>query len=399
VNKIENRHEIVPFLQRYIQINTAQPHPHYEGVCDLFEQQAANDGFNFQKIILPSGHPVIIITLYGSNKQMPSLILNHHMDVVPATNSSEWISDPFAAEIHNGCIIGRGAQDTKSTGVAHYFALKTLKRAEIVLQRTVHLLMVPDEEIGGSTGTKQFIQTEAFKQLNAGYIIDEGVPSGCPRIIALKISERKPLQITITVQGALAHGSKLNSFNAVHELVSLLIIITQEHEKQQKASATQTDGLLMSLNITSLQAGVFKDGHVSFNIVPDRASATLDIRVPPSRSTKSVQEYIDSLIASYPHSSYAVHAAVFEDSAEPSTSSLLYTALAETVQELNLKPKPLFFEGATDIRFYHQKGVEGVGCTPFTDKENLHGTNESLSIESLMQGTTLMTHFIKKFCT
>ena len=91
---------MISFLQQYLRINSAQPNPDYESACALFQAQAEEDDFLYQKIVLPSGKPVVVITHEGTDSSLPSLILNHHMDVVPALNKEQWIADPFG-----GCII------------------------------------------------------------------------------------------------------------------------------------------------------------------------------------------------------------------------------------------------------------------------------------------------------
>lgn len=394
-----SKQEIVTFLQNYLQINTSHPHPDYTSVCAFFKKHAIADNFLYQEITLESGHPTIIITHKGLNPLLPSLILNHHMDVVPALNTEKWISNPFAGEIHDNVIIGRGSQDAKSTGVAHYFALKHIKDDGVHLDRTVHLVIVPDEEIGGFSGTKQFIETDYFKQLHAGFIIDEGIPSGNDTILKIKVSERKPLQITITTTGSLAHGSKLNSFNAIHELISILNNIKEHHSIQQKACVKSPAGLLISMNITSLNAGFYDNDHISFNVIPDVASATVDIRIPPTMKTSDAQAFIENIITTHTNSNYTIHAAVFDESTKDKNDSLLYDALAETIKNNNMTPEPLFFEGATDLRFYKAQGLDGVGFTPFTGNENIHGTNESLAIDDLIQGTNIMKQFLKRFCS
>jgi N-acyl-L-amino-acid amidohydrolase len=390
--------EIVYFLQKYIKINTAHPQPDYAGVCALFKAQAEKDGFLYKEIILPSGRPFIVISYRGSDDSLPSLLLNHHMDVVPASNIHEWVSDPFAGEIHDGVIVGRGAQDTKSTGVAHYFAVKELKQMGYTPLRTVHILIAPDEEIGGGTGTKEFVESEHFTSLHAGFIIDEAIPSGNRNSMKIKISERKPLQITITVKGHLVHGATLRCFNPIHELVAILNEIRTYHDSQQEKSSDIPDGLLTSMNITSLQAGIFNEGHVSFNIVPDCASATVDIRVSPQVSTASVQKRIEDLISHYSNSSYTVHASVSEDATVQSEQSFLYSMLERVVQQNGYRAEPLYFEGATDIRYYRARGLDGVGCTPFYAANNIHGTNESLSLDDLCSGKNIMKEFIYSFC-
>lgn len=248
---------LVTFLQEYIRIDTTHPTPDYDTAIAFLKKHAQADGFITQEVILPSHKKVLIITYPGTDTSLPALALNHHMDVVPAKNNG-WISPPFAGEIHHDEIIGRGTQDMKGIGTTHYFALKELKQQGIIPRRTIHIFAVPDEEIGGLTGSKQFVQTSAFKKLNIGAIIDEGHASGDATYLDIKVAERKPIQIHVTVIGSTAHGSHLLAHNAIHDLVQFLHEIVTIHVEEQKKIGLQQPGELLSCNISSLTAGIKK---------------------------------------------------------------------------------------------------------------------------------------------
>ena len=146
--------KLVSFLQEYIRINTTHPKPEYDNAISFLEKHAKADGFNYQEVLLPSGNKVLVITFHGSDPSLPALSLNHHMDVVPASIEG-WIKPPFAGEIYEGNIIGRGTQDMKGIGATHYFALKELKQQGFIPRRTIHIFAVPDEEVGGFKGNKR----------------------------------------------------------------------------------------------------------------------------------------------------------------------------------------------------------------------------------------------------
>ena len=393
----ENK-ELVSFLQQYIRTDTTQPNPDYQKVCDLFKTYAQRDGFDCSIIILPSGKPVIIITHSGTNIALPSLLLNHHMDVVPALNTEQWIAPPFEGAVLNDMIIGRGSQDIKGLGAVHYFALKAIKDAGIKLEQTVHLTVVPDEEIGGFTGTQQFMGTDFFKKMNVKYVLDEGIPSGNEKKLLIKVSERKPLQIKITTTGSLAHGSKLNCFNAIHELISILHAFTILHNNQQEKSSSTADGLLLSTNITSLTAGVHNDNTTTLNIVPETASATLDIRIPQTIAVNDIIKIIDDILKLHPNSTYTILAMVPDYNIDPVYQTSLYNSLEKSIRHFGLEPEPLFFEATTDLRYYKKIGIDGVGFTPFTTQDNIHGTNESVPIQDIILAQNIMINFLKIFC-
>lgn len=391
--------QLISFLQNYIQIDTSHPNPNYNAAISFLRKHAEQDRLNFQKVLLPSGKEVFVIAFEGSDPSLPALALNHHMDVVPA-NAEDWIKPPFAGALYENSIIGRGTQDMKGIGATHYFALKELKEKGFIPARSIYLFAVPDEEIGGFKGTKEFVQTQEFKQLNIGFIIDEGHASGKDNILDIKVAERKPIQIRITSKGQLAHGSHLECQNAIHELVLFLKQILLIHQKQQEQIVHKQPGELLSCNVTSLTAGIKKeDGHIALNVVPNTAQATIDIRVPPTMKKRKVLELLENKIKEYTDISYEIIAEADEEPEIGDYQTILYKALSKTIDKFNLTSQPHYFEASSDLRFYQALGIDGVGFTPFTIVDNIHGVNESVPIEQLIRGKDIMVQFIKDFCS
>lgn len=115
-------------------------------------------------------NPIVILTWEGSQPNLPSIVLNSHMDVVPVFPEF-WTHPPFAAEIDEiGRIFARGAQDMKCVGVQYLAAIRALKRGgNKQLKRTIHVMFVPDEEVGGVLGMMKFCESEEFRALNVGF--------------------------------------------------------------------------------------------------------------------------------------------------------------------------------------------------------------------------------------
>lgn len=390
--------QMIATLQEYIRIDTGHPSPNYRAAISMLKKRAQKDGFMFREVTLPSGNPVGIITFLGSDETLPSLVLNHHMDVVPATNTQEWKSKPFDAEIIEGQLIGRGVQDMKGIGMVHYFALKALKDSGFQPKRTTHVLAVPDEEVGGFKGTKEFVNTSEFKQLNVGYVVDEGHASGDPDTLEIKVSERKPIQILVSGKGALAHGSHLKDFNVAHELVQFLAFITDLHKQNQNEAQYIEPGKLLSLNISSLTAGVRKsDGSIAYNMIADAAQATIDIRVPPTMKKKDVIKTLEDALVRYPSLSYVITAQADEEPDFIDGKTELFKALEHTIKSFGYTVKPHYFEASSDLRFYLDRGIDSVGLTPFTVTDNIHGTNESVPLDQLINARKMMTQFLTEF--
>lgn len=390
--------QMIEFLQQYIQIDTTHPNADYAKAIALFKQQAEQDGFDYQEIVLSSGFPVLVITYIGTDLSLPSLVLNHHMDVVPVPNADEWLRPPFAGCVVDDTIIGRGTQDMKGVGVIHYFALKALKDAGIKPERTIHLLLVPDEERGGFGGTKLFVETDLFRQCNVGYVLDEGCPSGDAMCLYVKVDERKPLQVRLAAKGELAHGSRLSAHNASHDLVQVLHRVTMHHKLQQEQLTNTHAGLLLSMNITSLYAGAYKDKNVALNVVSDTATATIDMRVPPTMHMQEVEDWLTIVLQPFPSITYTVEATVDERPCRTEYNTPLFNCVSKAITAHGLQLQPLFTEGASDLRFYIERGIDGIGFSPFTNKDTIHGTNEAVLIADMVRGKQIVVDIVTRMC-
>ena len=384
---------MITLLQEYLAINTVHPHADYAAVVALFKKQAIADGLITREIVLPSGNPVLIITFEGSDSSLPSLALNHHMDVVPADNVDQWDYPPFEGRVQNERIYGRGAQDCKGLGVVQYAALRELKQRRMQPARTIHCIMVPDEERGGYCGAKELIAHPDFASLNIGFLLDEGMPSGNERALLLKIDERTPIQIRVTSVGPQGHASGIHHENCIHTLARFLESVTQFHDAQKKLAEHEQPGALISMHITSVLAH-----NTALNVIPACASATIDVRIPSRVSSAEGITIIEHLMAPYPTISYEILATSQERFKTISVDSSFYQTLANTVAAYGFNPKPFAFEATTDARFYSHKGIQAIGFTPFTVTPNLHGTNEYIHITDLTQGITIFYNFLQAFC-
>lgn len=87
--------------------------------------------------------PIVVITWQGSHPQLPSIVLNSHMDVVPVF-ADKWKHDPFGADMdEEGRIFARGSQDMKCVGMQYLAAIRALKKSGVTMKRTVHITFVP----------------------------------------------------------------------------------------------------------------------------------------------------------------------------------------------------------------------------------------------------------------
>lgn len=391
--------DIVDMLAAYVAIQTVKNDiASYDKAIELFIQYAKKDGFSYQKIVLDSGLPMLIISLEGSDDSLKSLVLNHHMDVVCAEEGG-WVVPPFAGIVFDNKLYGRGTQDMKGVGVCHYYALRQIAFCGKKPKRTVHLIMVPDEEQGGFKGTGAFINMSVFRKLNIGYVIDEGMPSGVENAFFISIAERKPLQINITVKGISGHGSMLVHYNAAHTLLAILNQFMALHNESvaqcnEDKVGSGDHGALNSFHVTSICTYPLD---ASLNTIPSSASATIDIRVAPQNSMQNVIEKINSIISLYKDAEWHI-IAMAQDCTYNSQANLLEQCFEKVFIEKKYVLKKHVFEGATDMRFYRKLGIEAIGCTPFSDPSLLHAANEYVSLRSLDEGSSIFLALLKEFC-
>lgn len=199
---------------RYLRIKSVQPNPDYNECIKILISYAdmlskINPKININtKLLGTIDKPILLITCSTDQMQPDSeaLLLLSHMDVVPV-NESAWSSLPFEAKINEqGYIIARGVQDMKSVGMAYMEALgrvlSSSKGSHTFFTRVVHLLYLPDEEIGSVEGMARFVASGEFGRVIGaltpviGLCLDEGVPYPSPDGLAVFNAERSAYCMT-----------------------------------------------------------------------------------------------------------------------------------------------------------------------------------------------------------
>ena len=193
-------------FRAFVRMRTDHPNPTpgYRSALAMLRSLTAELGLTYRELELEDGHPLGIATWAGSDPSLPSVVLNAHMDVVPA-ELEKWTQDPWAADVVDGRVYGRGTQDMKSVGMGYVEAIRRLRAAGFAPARTLHLLFVPDEEVGGARGIKLLLAHALVRELNIGLVLDEGLPSPDDKF-AVYYGERKIWWLRVRATGALARS-------------------------------------------------------------------------------------------------------------------------------------------------------------------------------------------------
>ncbi|KAJ1721720.1 adenylate cyclase [Coemansia erecta] len=358
--------ESVQRFIEYLQIKTVQPTPDYAS-CTLFLQRQAEEiGLEFSVTECIAGKPIVVLTLPGLSPSEPSIILNSHTDVVPVFPSL-WTQDPFgAARVADGegdyRIYARGAQDMKIVGMAYLEALRAFKQDGTRLQRTVHAVFVPDEEIGGHEGMELFVESEEFRKLNAGFALDEGMANPKDELRVF-YGERAPCWIKFVARGNAGHGSQFIEDTAgerLHRVVGRMLAFRSEQlellQRPLDDGGERTLGDVTSTNLTLLQAGV------QHNVVPAEAMAGFDIRMTPAVDYLGFRRWLEQVAQEEGVELEFVQ--FWADNTMTPREGTFWAAFAGALQQLDIKYRNEIFPAATDSRYLRRAGVPALGVSP-----------------------------------
>src|SRR6478752_548789 len=159
----------------------------------------------------------------GKDPSKPALVLHGHLDVVPAI-AEDWSVDPFAGEIRDGFLWGRGAVDMKDMDAMILTSVADLLRAGEQPERDLVLAFFADEENGGVEGSALVVQdrpewfegaTEAISEVG-GY----SIAVDDRRVYLLQVGEKALVWVRLVARGRAAHGSSYHGDNAVTKLAA-----------------------------------------------------------------------------------------------------------------------------------------------------------------------------------
>jgi len=315
--------------------------PDEAGVLETLSAALEPAGFACRRLrFSEDGTPDVdnMVATVGSGA--PHFAFAGHLDVVPP--GTGWSVDPFAAEVRDGLLYGRGAADMK-TAVAAFSAAATAFLAErgTDFGGTLSLIVTCDEEGPGINGTVKVMRTLAAEgALPEACLLGEPT---CPDRFgeAVKIGRRGSLTARITVPGVQGHVAYPDrADNPIHRLVHILDELTAK-----KLDAGNAHFPPSSLAVTTVDVG-----NPATNVIPGSAFAALNIRFNTEQTAESLMRWISDVVAR--HAPGAETA--FECSAHPfltppgALSDLVCAAVAEVS---GVTPELSTSGGTSDARF------------------------------------------------
>ena len=363
----------------------------------------------------------------GTDKALPPLLIHGHLDVVPAV-AEEWSVDPFAGEVKDGCIWGRGAIDMKNFDAVMLAVVRDRVRTNRPPRRPIRLVFTADEEAGGPLGS-------VWLARNHPYLIDDctqavGEVGGFSltvngqRLYLIQTAEKGLAWLKLIAEGTAGHGSMRNADNAITELAravnnlgtyswppnlhpaqqafldavseALGMDITADNVEEtllQLGSISRMVGATMShtINPTMLQAGY------KANVIPRMATATVDGRYLPGRREEFFETVRDII-------GEKVRLEILHEQpgVEAPWGTSLTDAMTTAIRDFDPQATttPYILSAGTDAKGWCELGIECYGFVPlklpatFDFVSMFHGVDERVPIESLEFAVDVFDRFL-----
>ena len=276
--------DLTEFLRDLVRIPSVNGRETEAALAARIQSEAQKLGLESHLAALDPERPNILIN-YGSGDDHGFALIGH-MDTVAEGDLASWSSPPFAAEVKDGHIIGRGAADNKAGIACGLYTLALLRDLNLIdpVHQQVILAGVVDEESGACSplGVRHLLDSGALQAQGAIYTYTSDI---------VCIGHRGLIRLELNARGQSVHAgvsewhNKLRGANAVTALADLLIRLESLRVPTLPAPGFE------HLGFTITPGTIFRGGSFP-SIVPDSATATVDIRLLPGQSSAEVLELI-----------------------------------------------------------------------------------------------------------
>lgn len=376
------------------------------------------------------GRVSVVSRVEGADASKPALVMHGHTDVVPA-QPDNWSVDPFAGEIRDGMLWGRGAVDMKNMDAMMLTALGDILGSGRQPARDIVVAFFADEEAGGVLGSHFLVNTRPDLFAGATEAISEvggySVTLAGRRAYLLQTGEKALLWVKLVARGTAAHGSRLIRDNAITtlaeavatlgrrewpirltetttellaELARIMEVDPQKVGPDELVLATGTAaGFIQASLRTTTNPTVLTAGY-KHNVIPDTAEALIDIRCLAGEEDSTLAE-VQELIG--PDVELVV---VHRDiGLETSFDGPLVDAIRETLEahDPGAPVLPYLLSGGTDNKALSRVGIKGYGFAPLKLPAELdfpamfHGVDERVTLDALVFGRRVLADLLLNY--
>ena len=424
--------EVVSICQDLIRIpsvNFGEGRGSEKAVAEYIVASLAEVGISSTIYESAPGRCNVIANIPGTDSKRPGLVVHGHIDTVPA-NADDWSVDPFAAEIRDGAIWGRGAVDMKNVDAMILSIIRKWARTGYKPPRNIVLAFFADEEAGMTFGSRWMAAqhpevfagcSEAISEVG-GFSVTVGDGK---RLYFVEAAQKGIHWMKLTANGRAGHGSMMNDENALTALTDAVSKIgkfdwPQRYTKTVKVlfeKIAQATGkpyderdlrpLLKEIGPTARMIGAtlqntanptMLEAGYKANVIPGSASAVIDGRFLPGYE-KELNETIRSIIGP----DIVIETISRDIALEVDFEGDLVDAMCNAITRHDPEgiPVPYLMSGGTDNKALSELGIIGYGFSPLMLPADLdfmalfHGVDERVPISGLEFGVRVLADFLE----
>jgi succinyl-diaminopimelate desuccinylase len=359
------------------------------GVMSFLEKKLKQLGFKTKVLEFREKNSKPVKNLYARlGNKSPNFCYAGHLDVVPAGNLKDWTVNPFKPSIKKGHLIGRGANDMKSSIAAFVAAISNFIENYSDFKGSISLLITGDEEGVAINGTKKVVEYLKKRKEKIDFCL-VGEPTNPSKLgEMIKIGRRGSMngRLTITgVQGHVAYPHRAN--NPSTALVQILKEI-----KDIKFDQGTKDFQATNLEITKININNTAD-----NVIPGFATATFNIRFNNKHSSTSLKSKVNKVIkkiSAKNKSKYKIEYSVSGEAflTNPNKTTFMIQDIIKKITKI--KPKLSTTGGTSDARFIRNIAP----CLEFgLVGKTMHKVDEAVSLSDLKKLTLIYLNILKNY--
>ena len=390
--------------------------------------QLAEVGLEPQLFESAPGRASVVARIEGEDSSRDALLVHGHLDVVPAEPKA-WTYDPFAAEIADGCVWGRGAVDMLDMDAMVLAVVRDRLRTGRRPPRDVVLAFVADEEAGGTYGASWLVdhQPQLFEGCTEGISEVGGFSLSVNddvRLYMIETAEKGMGWIRLTAEGTAGHGSMLSSDNAVTELCEAVARLGRHRfpvhltktVKRFLAEVSDAYGVeldpddldqiysvlgpmarIVGATLRNTANPTMLDAGYKHNVIPARAHAMVDGRFLPGFE-KEFERELDEVLGPRITREYTHYDIALETEFEGALVNAMVAALK--AEDPGARPVPYALSGGTDAKSFSRLGIRGFGFAPLRLPADLdfsgmfHGVDERVPLDALRFGVRVLDRFL-----
>jgi len=430
--------ETVQLLQSLLRLNTVNPPGNEIRAVQFIAETLKREGIESTILESAPGRGNLVARLKGDGRRRPFLLMGH-VDVVPV-EESQWIHPPFAGEIHDGFLYGRGAKDMKNVVAIELMIFMLLKRLGAPLKRDIIFMANADEEAGGIYGAKWMVENHP-DLINAEYGLNEGggdvFEIGGRKFIECQTGEKGSSRFWIRAQGTPGHASQPHADNPILHLANAIDVIGRAHlphhvtatsrayvegiARQLGPDGEEWLGLLdpqafwSTLDRLPIDYGMRRQLIATFhnttvptilkagaktNVIPSVAEATVDSRIIPGITHDEFRAELRAALPANVQFEVTGNTPGIESRPDSPLFDKIQRVIGRYVPGAQLLPKLVV--GGTDARHQTKLGTQVYGfCASNAapaEGDRVHAHNERIHVDDLLFGLKAMYDIVSEFC-